>query len=219
MHDAKVRLLIVDDELSIRNSLRQLFIQSGYCVRTAEEGFSALLQIREQVPDILVSDLNMTGMSGFELMSIVRRRFPAMKVIAMSGSSSGGGMSCGVAADAFYTKGSDSGLLSQIIRTLPQVPWSLPQYSTMSAPIWISRSGHDSSGRLHIIIICPECLRSFPMILEDGICHIHETDCVHCHGVIYYAIVQPVIDSSLQVPLGKFGEVKPHVPSACQYYY
>ena len=49
------------------------------------DGLSALIEIREEVPDILLSDLNMPAMSGFELLSVVRRRFPAIYVIAMSG--------------------------------------------------------------------------------------------------------------------------------------
>ena len=51
----------------------------------AEDGFSALAEIRKEVPDILLSDLNMPRMSGFELLSVVRRRFPSIRTIAMSG--------------------------------------------------------------------------------------------------------------------------------------
>ncbi len=218
MQDSKARLLIVDDELPSRTSLSQVCIKSGYSVRSAEDGFSALLQIREQVPDVLLSDLNMPGMSGFELMSIVRRRFPAMQVIAMSESPSESGISSGVAADAFYTKGSGPRLLLQVMRTLPQAPRALPQYSTMSAPIWISKGEHYPSGHLHITVTCPECLRAFPMILDDGICHIHEADCIHCHSLIYYAIVQPASRLPFQVTQSGSGE-KQQAPSLSHYYY
>lgn len=218
MKDAKARLLIVDDELPSRTSLSQLCINSGYSVRSADDGFSALLQIRERVPDILLSDLNMSGMSGFELMSIVRRRFPVMQVIAMSGSPSEYGIPPGVAADAFYAKGSDPRLLLQVMRALPQAPRALPQYSTMSAPIWISRSEQEHSGHLHITITCPECLRAFLVVLDDGICHIHEADCVHCHSLIYYAIVQPAIRLPLQTTQDDFCE-RQQAPSLSHYYY
>src|ERR1039458_3032665 len=88
MLHTKVRLLIVDDEPSIRMLMTHLFTELGYSVRLAEDGFSALRQIRREQPEIILSDLNMPGMSGFELLSVVRRQFPAIHMIAMSGASS-----------------------------------------------------------------------------------------------------------------------------------
>ena len=85
MPDTKTRVLIVDDELSVRTSMSQLLTEVGYRARTAEDGFSALVELRKEVPDILLSDLNMPNMSGYELLSVVRRRFPAIQTIAMSG--------------------------------------------------------------------------------------------------------------------------------------
>jgi CheY-like chemotaxis protein len=83
------KLLIVDDEPSIRISISQVLAEIGYRVRSAEDGFSALREIHRESPDIVLSDLNMPGMSGFELLSVVRRRFLAILVIAMSGAFSG----------------------------------------------------------------------------------------------------------------------------------
>jgi DNA-binding NtrC family response regulator len=104
MSNPKVKLLIVDDDEPVRESLSQLFTEFGHSVRSAEDGSSALLQIRREVPDIVLSDLNMPGMSGFELLPIVRRRFPSIRVIAMSGAFSVDNIPRGVAADAFYEK-------------------------------------------------------------------------------------------------------------------
>jgi hypothetical protein len=73
----RATLLVVDDEASIRLSLSQALIEIGYSVRCAEDGFSALRELSSAVPDLLLSDLNMPGMSGFELLSEVRRSFPA----------------------------------------------------------------------------------------------------------------------------------------------
>jgi CheY-like chemotaxis protein len=73
----------------IRACLSEIFIESGYAVRIASDGFSALAEIREEIPDLILSDLNMPGMSGFELLSVVRRRFPSIRVIAMSSAFSG----------------------------------------------------------------------------------------------------------------------------------
>jgi CheY-like chemotaxis protein len=41
--------------------------------------------MKSKVPELIVSDLNMPQMSGFEFLSVIRRRFPAVLVIAMSG--------------------------------------------------------------------------------------------------------------------------------------
>jgi CheY-like chemotaxis protein len=118
MPDTKPRLLIVDDQHSIRSSLSLVLAEIGYCVRTAEDGFSALAEMRVELPDILLSDLNMPGMSGFELLSVVKRRFPAMLTVAMSGAFQGNEVPSGVAADAFYQKGSSVGSLLMILNSL-----------------------------------------------------------------------------------------------------
>jgi CheY-like chemotaxis protein len=114
----KERVLIVDDEPLIRESFSFVLTEIGYSVRAAEDGLSALIEIRTEIPDIILSDLNMPGMSGFEFISVVRRRFPAIPVIAMSGAFSGDEVPFGVAADAFYQKGSSVRSLLKIMGSL-----------------------------------------------------------------------------------------------------
>src|ERR1700728_1241485 len=108
MPTEKTSLLLVDDDIAICKLLSLMLAKSGYGVRSTADGFSALAEIRTEIPDILVSDLNMPGMSGFELLSVVRRRFPAIAVIAMSAMYSDATPSPRVAADGFYAKGSTS---------------------------------------------------------------------------------------------------------------
>src|ERR1700679_4179841 len=102
MPSHKARLLVIDDEAKARRTLSVLLRALGYSVRAAPDGFSALNAIRDEIPDLLISDLTRRGMSGFELRSVGRRRLPAIRVIAMSGAFSGPGVPPGVAADAFY---------------------------------------------------------------------------------------------------------------------
>ena len=113
-------VLVVDDKDSIRSSISLILGELGYHVRCAEDGVSALREINHENPDILLSDLNMPGMSGFELLMTVRDLFPAIKVIASSGSFGGIEVPSGVLADAFYPKGSGVNTLLQILRSLPQ---------------------------------------------------------------------------------------------------
>ena len=105
MVDTRLRVLIVDDDASIRKLLSQIFIGAGYRVRSADGGVAALAEIRQETPDVLLSDLQMPGMSGIELLSVVRHWFPTVRMIAMSGAYSGEGIPPGVVADAFYEKG------------------------------------------------------------------------------------------------------------------
>ena len=119
-------ILIVDDEDAIRSTLSLEFQEIGYAVRSAENGIAALVEFGQKIPDILLSDLNMPGMSGFDLLSVVRRRFPEVRVIAMSGAFFGNEAPSGVAADAFYQKGSSMGCLLKIIEALHQMKQRAP---------------------------------------------------------------------------------------------
>jgi CheY-like chemotaxis protein len=166
-----------------------LLAEIGYGVRSAHDGFSALAELRNEIPDVLLSDLNMPGMSGFELLSVVRRRFPSIQTIAMSGAFSGDEVPSGVAADAFYQKGSSLGSLLRILATLPPVSRMLAHHP--ATPVWVQYNGHDSSGAAYGTIPCPECLRSFSQALGSSTEQIRETNCVHCGSSIRYAIVEP----------------------------
>jgi CheY-like chemotaxis protein len=105
MLDEKVKLLIVDDDVMMRESFSFLFTELGYCVQCAEDGMTALLAIKEELPDIILSDLNMPGMSGFEFLRLVRQTHPTLPLIAMSGSYAGTQVPPGVSADVFFAKG------------------------------------------------------------------------------------------------------------------
>jgi CheY-like chemotaxis protein len=115
MSDIIFKVLIVDDDALLRMSLLQTLTHAGYKVRSADGGHAALSEIDRETPDLLLSDLNMPGLSGFELLSIVRRRFPAIQVIAMSGAYFGDSVPTGVFADAFYEKGRGVRSLMEIV--------------------------------------------------------------------------------------------------------
>jgi CheY-like chemotaxis protein len=100
------RILLVEDDPDSREVIAMLLISQGYDVSTAENGLAALSQLNREVPDIIISDLNMPEMSGFELLSLVHSRWPSVPVIAMSASyDSGDRLPNGVMADAFFAKG------------------------------------------------------------------------------------------------------------------
>ena len=161
-------------------------------MRVAEDGFSALEQIREGVPDILLSDLNMPGMSGFELLSVVRRRIPGVYVIATSGAFSGDAVPQGIAADAFHEKGTGLGTLFDIVKTADLACAQVRAGSNASTPIWISPIRGDESSDAEVLITCQECLRAFSLSVGAADFVIHETTCIYCDTPIHYATVRPM---------------------------
>jgi two-component system, OmpR family, KDP operon response regulator KdpE len=65
-------ILLVDDEAQIRRALRTTLAAAGYQVLEARNGEEALEKVREKKPDLLIVDVNMPGMSGFEVCREIR---------------------------------------------------------------------------------------------------------------------------------------------------
>jgi CheY-like chemotaxis protein len=101
----RFRILVVDDDLSIRETAKLILESEGFEVLTAADGVEGLHSLSKSLPDLIISDLNMPRMSGFEFLAVVRQRFPHIPTIAMSGGHSSGEMPVGTLADIFLQKG------------------------------------------------------------------------------------------------------------------
>ncbi len=77
--------LVVDDDPAITEIVREVLQQDGVTVTTASNGIEALEVFTEQVIDVVLTDIRMNGMSGFELMKRIQLLDPAVKVIVMTG--------------------------------------------------------------------------------------------------------------------------------------
>jgi len=155
------RMLIVDDDAVFCEIADQLFSSLGYTVRCADDGFEALAMMKEALPDIIICDLNMPRMSGFELLSIVRTRFPQVPVIAMSGEYLGTDHPSSVIADAYLQKGgshSPESLVQKIRELIERSPLRPSLVKAPLAPVWIPLNR-----KSYFILTCPECLRSFSL--------------------------------------------------------
>jgi DNA-binding NtrC family response regulator len=80
----KPRILIVDDEKVVRESLFDWFTEDGYQVDTADSGRQALQQLQESTCDILLVDIKMPGMDGLELQRKVKQIAPEAVIIIMT---------------------------------------------------------------------------------------------------------------------------------------
>ncbi len=212
--NSKTHLLIVEDEPTIRQLFSALLTNAGYSVAEADDGFAALEELRRKRPALILSDLNMPRMTGFELLSVVRRRFPHIHVIAMSGAFSGDSVPQGVSADAFYEKsGRHISTLVDVIEgilakspaagangeTLERGPHedsvSSVEDTSGESPValWVTRRGNPIVGP-YILLNCQECLRSFPFFTDgDQTMEVQSTPCVFCGSEISYALLDPLI--------------------------
>jgi DNA-binding NarL/FixJ family response regulator len=83
---ASLRILIVDDSSIVRNAIRDLLrdCEEGFGVYESEDGHSAMQQVHEVKPDVILLDLGAPAASGFELAEQLREGDPSRTVIIMS---------------------------------------------------------------------------------------------------------------------------------------
>lgn len=176
------RILVVDDDPAILETSALVLRERGYEVRTAGSGFAALAELRRSLPDVIISDLRMANMSGFELLSVVRRRFPHIPVIAVSGEYNGLAPT-GLIADAFLSKAgyNPQELFKKIADLLRDSPMRPHVSKPDRAPVWVPRN---ESG--YFVVTCCECLRSFSVPEEHSGNELRETNCVFCDAQISY---------------------------------
>ena len=80
----KVRILVVEDEAAIRSGLVDVFVYHGYEVETAASLAEALAIFEKRPPSLLITDVNMPGGNGFELLHAVRKRFRDTVVVMLT---------------------------------------------------------------------------------------------------------------------------------------
>lgn len=78
------KLLVVEDDAGLREALVDTLLLAGYQCLEAESGEAALLQLKNQHIDLVVSDVNMGGMSGLSLLKNIKSSFPNMPVLLMT---------------------------------------------------------------------------------------------------------------------------------------
>jgi CheY-like chemotaxis protein len=91
VNDSKHRravVLVVDDESAIADTLSEILSRSGYAAITAYDGEEALESALLMPPEMLITDVQLPGMSGIELAITVKRVFPDCKILLFSGQAS-----------------------------------------------------------------------------------------------------------------------------------
>ena len=178
------RVLVVYDDPDVLEISALVLKEHGYEVRKAKDGFEALVELRRSMPDVIVSDLRMANMSGFELLSVVRRRFPHIPVIAISGEF-GGDSPVGLIADAFFEKGQyrPEELFHKIAELIEQSPMRPHLSRPDRAPVWVPRNEQN-----YLVVTCTDCLRSFSVPedeLDDKL-EVRLAICTFCGTTVRY---------------------------------
>ena len=96
-------VLVVDDQPEIRNLMVEILKKRGYQVSTASDGHDALTQFALARPDLVITDLTMPGLNGYQLCRLIRG-ISSVPVLVMSAQMGAEDMAYLVGADAFIPK-------------------------------------------------------------------------------------------------------------------
>lgn len=81
----KSRVLVVDDEDALRTVLSSELSSSGYDVSTAADGDEAITTLQNKKFDLVLLDIKMPKVDGFEVLRFIKKNFPTIKVIMLTG--------------------------------------------------------------------------------------------------------------------------------------
>jgi CheY-like chemotaxis protein len=106
MENYQAKIVVVDDDLQFRSITAKLLTHRiGEMVVSFESGDELLSHLRaKNHVDIILSDINMPEMSGFELLGLIKKQFPEKKCVMMSGDPQNEKTALASGADAFINK-------------------------------------------------------------------------------------------------------------------
>ena len=179
-------VLLVDDDPEIRELLSIELEEAGFEARQAEDGIDGLVKLRDELPRVIISDLQMPRMSGIEFISVVRRRFPSIPVIVLTGSIPRE-LPEEIKPDHWFEKTARQipellQAVHDLVRKTPD-PADFPQ--VISVPV---RTRPGFAG--YMILSCPECLRTFRATSTPENKRVDRTAiCTYCEARVPFLIV------------------------------
>jgi DNA-binding NtrC family response regulator len=120
-------ILVIEDDSAVRLSLQMMLEDGGYTVKVAENGEVGIDLFREEPADLVITDLFMPRKEGIETISELRRDYPGVKIIAISGGGQhipGGFLVFAKKLGAIHTfqKPIDNSELLQVVNTVLSQP-------------------------------------------------------------------------------------------------
>jgi len=80
-------ILLIEDDVWLARALEQVLLKSGFAVRVFKNGKHALESLARERTDLVITDIYMEDMDGMEVIRAVKKSFPKVKIIAISGGS------------------------------------------------------------------------------------------------------------------------------------
>ena len=116
------RILIIDDDVTLRQALTKHLEHAGHDVRQAADGTAGVRAHERHAADLVIVDIFMPGQGGLQTIGRLRREWPGVKILAMSGTKAGAldvaGHATSLGADRFITKPFEAAELLELIRTM-----------------------------------------------------------------------------------------------------
>jgi two-component system response regulator MprA len=115
-----MRVLIVDDDRAVRDALRRALMLAGYDIALAEDGTEAMSQVSETVPDAVLLDVGLPGMSGLEVCRALRKSGNRVPILMLTARETVADRIAGLdaGADDYLPKPFDLGELEARVRAL-----------------------------------------------------------------------------------------------------
>jgi CheY-like chemotaxis protein len=167
---------------------------NSYVVDTAVDGLDALIKLKRSLPDLIVSDLRMPRMSGFELLAVVRQRFPHIASIAITGEARSNNLSRSL-TDLFLEKGTYTPAellrsIEDLLRRSPLRPL-LPRLEM--TPVCLARNSMGAYG-----FPCSHCRRYFRWSYWDAAGEPREVPCPFCGTELSY-FIDPILGTAADI--------------------
>jgi two-component system nitrogen regulation response regulator NtrX len=124
------RILVIDDESAVLSALAGLLRRKGHEVFEASDGATGLELLQKQGVDLVIIDIYMPGLGGLATIPLLRRNWPTLKIIAISGAAhpqEAGARATALGADHFQSKPFEPSELLFVVRSL------LPEQQAPSA--------------------------------------------------------------------------------------
>ena len=166
-----IRILIVDDEAGVRELLKDALKLAGFETQVANDGMSALTALRSYTPDIMIIDINMPLMDGFELVERLRKNGNNVPVLMLSARADRVDITRGLTlgADDYVVK--PFGLEELVLRLKAILRRShlsgAPSTSLKCGPISINDATHTVTFNEEVIDLSPTEYRLLQVLIEN----------------------------------------------------